>query len=267
MSRQDDFPPRWLDEGSDCAEAIRDVLRLTAQDDPSSEEFEKFGARVAPLFEPSPPGGGTGGGETGAAGSGGAGAGGSIAPAAAAASGGTTKFIAAVATGVALLGGAGLVVTQSGSGSAVREPRALVQRVKQPAPVAAPQSSAAAPAPSASKAPSGPPSARAPRFADAASRPSESELLRRAHDALRSGNGAAALKHVAEHRRSYPRGLLSQEREVVTIEALAQSGNRAAALSQGKAFLSRYPRSTHARRVRAVLGIPDDDANAGGGTK
>ena len=267
MSRQDDFPPRWLDERSDCPEAIRDVLRLTDRDDPTTEEFAKFGARVAPLFEPPPPGGGTGGGETGAAGSGSAGAGGSIAPAAAAAAGGTTKLSAVAATGVALLGGVGLVATQAGSGSAAREPRALVQRIEHRAPRAAPQPSAAAPTPSASEAPSGSLSARAPRPADAAPRPSESELLRRAHDALRSGNGAAALKHVAEHRRSYPSGLLSQEREVVTIEALAQSGNRAAALSQGKAFLSRYPGSTHARRVRAVLGIPDGDASAGGGTK
>ncbi len=82
-------------------------------------------------------------------------------------------------------------------------------------------------------------------------------MLERAHRALRSGQAAEALAITVEHARTYPRGVLSQEREVIAVEALARSGRRAEAEARGNAFIARFPGSSHARRLRAILGIAD----------
>ena len=68
--------------------------------------------------------------------------------------------------------------------------------------------------------------------------------------ALRSGNHGLALQLLEQARGRFPRGTLGQEREALMIEALAQSGARAAAEKRAVAFLRAYPKSPYAADVQ-----------------
>jgi hypothetical protein len=83
--------------------------------------------------------------------------------------------------------------------------------------------------------------------------PSESDLLGRAHAALRS-DPARALALADEHRRKFPNGVLVQEREVLSIEALERLGRHADAVSRADRFLRNFPGSAHRSKVNAVIG-------------
>jgi hypothetical protein len=83
--------------------------------------------------------------------------------------------------------------------------------------------------------------------------PGELELLEQARAAV-STQPATALQLIAQHRRLYPRSVMSQERELLEIEALLRSGNRAAAEQGARRFQQAYPRSLHHRRIDALLG-------------
>ena len=48
----------------------------------------------------------------------------------------------------------------------------------------------------------------------------------------------------------YPRSVLYQEREVLTIEALGATGASSAARQRAERFLKRYPNSPHAARLK-----------------
>ena len=50
-----------------------------------------------------------------------------------------------------------------------------------------------------------------------------------------------------------PRGILGQERTVLTIEALKKSGRGAAAAQRAAAFIEANPKSPYAERLRAYL--------------
>jgi hypothetical protein len=84
----------------------------------------------------------------------------------------------------------------------------------------------------------------------------ESRLVAAARDALRSGNAGRALSLLDQARRQFPRGTLAQEREALGIEALAASGQRAAAAERARRFLSAHPSSMHAARVRSFARLP-----------
>jgi hypothetical protein len=81
----------------------------------------------------------------------------------------------------------------------------------------------------------------------------ESRAIAAARDALRSGQFASALATLEETRLRYPNGILGQEREALTIEALVAADRRAEAEKRAAAFLRDHPESPHAARVRAVL--------------
>jgi hypothetical protein len=72
--------------------------------------------------------------------------------------------------------------------------------------------------------------------------------------ALRSGNYGLALGLLEQARGRFPRGALGQEREALMIEALAQSGARAAAEKRALAFLRAYPKSPYAVDVQRYTG-------------
>jgi hypothetical protein len=111
----------------------------------------------------------------------------------------------------------------------------------------------ASPAPEAagSAAPSG---GAEPTVTERASRlREESLLLGQARDALRGGNAGEALRLLEVSRTRFPDGMLGQEREALTIEALARGGNRAAASARAAAFVRAYPQSPHAQRVQAFV--------------
>jgi hypothetical protein len=93
-----------------------------------------------------------------------------------------------------------------------------------------------------------PGSAPAPSLAD------EVKAIQRAKTALSGGNPGGAIKELDAYRESFPRGRLSQEATVLRIEALAASGNQAAAQKLGEQFLKSNEKSPYAARVKSVLG-------------
>lgn len=84
------------------------------------------------------------------------------------------------------------------------------------------------------------------------SAPSEAALIEQAHREL-STNPSAALALTESHRKLYPQGILSQEREVVAIEALARLGKSRAAKQRVDGFRNAQPNSIHEPRIRGVL--------------
>lgn len=82
--------------------------------------------------------------------------------------------------------------------------------------------------------------------------PSETSLLREARTKLTS-DPAAALRLTREHARRFPDGALSQEREVIAIEALRRLGQSETATKRGTAFEQMYPDSAHRSKVEQTL--------------
>jgi hypothetical protein len=80
----------------------------------------------------------------------------------------------------------------------------------------------------------------------------EALVLARARTALRHGDLASAFAALEAARTQFKTGMLGEEREALTIELLAKSGQHAAARQRASAFLRAFPRSAHAERVRAA---------------
>jgi outer membrane protein assembly factor BamD (BamD/ComL family) len=79
-------------------------------------------------------------------------------------------------------------------------------------------------------------------------------MVSAARDALRAGDSASALSLLAKAQQRFGAGVLGQEREALTVEGLARSGQQAAAQSRGRAFLKNYANSPYAARIRALIG-------------
>jgi hypothetical protein len=108
-------------------------------------------------------------------------------------------------------------------------------------------------APSPAWAPVEPPSFEAPVRPPAAAI-EEAELVRRAREALRAGEWAAAGHELARAGVRFPQGMLLEEREALAVELLFRTGQRATATVRARAFLAAHPTSAHASRLRAFLG-------------
>ncbi len=80
----------------------------------------------------------------------------------------------------------------------------------------------------------------------------EAELVRRADQALRSGDSSGATRLLDEASQRFPGGVLGQEREVLAIEALARSGQGDAASARARAFLRAHPASPFASRLQPL---------------
>lgn len=77
----------------------------------------------------------------------------------------------------------------------------------------------------------------------------ESALLMQARAELRSGNPAAAGAALERLQAQFPKGMLAQEREVLTIEVLHARGNVEGAKRRAKAFIKAYPKSPHSQKL------------------
>lgn len=64
---------------------------------------------------------------------------------------------------------------------------------------------------------------------------------------------ARALELVNEHALTFPQGVFAEERDALTIEALARTGQRDQAERAAQAFTKRYPRSSYRDRVLRAL--------------
>ena len=94
---------------------------------------------------------------------------------------------------------------------------------------------------------------------DARPRPASSSQLREesiavldARSALRAGDATRSLTLLEQARVRFPRGALGQEREALTIQALARSGDHASARLRAEAFLRTHPQSPYVADVRLV---------------
>jgi hypothetical protein len=86
----------------------------------------------------------------------------------------------------------------------------------------------------------------------------ETASIEEARLALRSGDPARALRLLEECRRRFPAGVLGQERELLTIQALVSAVRGRETRERAAAFLRKYPRSPHAGEIRALgLGAPE----------
>jgi hypothetical protein len=131
-----------------------------------------------------------------------------------------------------------------------------------PSSLSSPPSPQMAPVTVAPPAASAPAAAAAPPAespAPAAARPSapapvdeEVRLLALAYAQLRAGQPALALATLSEQERRFPNGKLAESRQVARILALCDSGQRAAARSEGARFLAAHPGSPFSNRVRTA---------------
>jgi hypothetical protein len=81
----------------------------------------------------------------------------------------------------------------------------------------------------------------------------ESAAVQQARSQLASNNASGALSTLRQLDVDVPRGILGQERTVLTIEALKKSGQGAAAAQRAAAFIEANPKSPYAERLRAYL--------------
>jgi hypothetical protein len=80
----------------------------------------------------------------------------------------------------------------------------------------------------------------------------EIDVLQRASDALRA-SPATALALADDHARRFPRGVLSQEREVIAIEALVALGRPGEARDRAARLFADAPDTAHRPRIEALL--------------
>jgi len=81
----------------------------------------------------------------------------------------------------------------------------------------------------------------------------ESALLTDARAQLRSGNPAGAQASLDRLQAQFPKGVLTQEREVLSIEVLYARGNVEGAKRRAKAFVKAYPKSPHSAKLTRFL--------------
>lgn len=77
----------------------------------------------------------------------------------------------------------------------------------------------------------------------------EARLLREANEAIQNGQPGVALDRLAQHERSYPNGLLTEERAGQRVLALCAAGRDTEAKGLARSFLSHYPQSPYVSRV------------------
>jgi len=82
----------------------------------------------------------------------------------------------------------------------------------------------------------------------------ESSRLAEARTALRSGNPALAKRILLRLANELPKAALSQEREVLMIEALMAQGETASAQRRVRAFIAAHPNSPHSAQLTRFLG-------------
>jgi hypothetical protein len=164
---------------------------------------------------------------------------------------GTFLKISAAIVGVGIAGG-GLYVALSPEPTKVEVPSVVTAKLA-PAPnapaVDLPESTLPAPqAEPAAKRSSAP-----SRSVDSLAQ--EVLILSRASSELRAGRPAAALKALDEHQRSFPSGVLTQERTAARIQALCALGRTKEARSALERLARTSPNSPHEARARKACGF------------
>jgi outer membrane protein assembly factor BamD (BamD/ComL family) len=84
----------------------------------------------------------------------------------------------------------------------------------------------------------------------------ELKVLQPARAALARGDFSAALASIAEHRRRFPDGQLSEEREALRVQALSGLGRNEEATRAAAAFRKNFPGSVLISRMQALRPTP-----------
>ncbi|HYQ31564.1 MAG TPA: hypothetical protein VER04_30245 [Polyangiaceae bacterium] len=240
MSQADD-PARLADAPASSRSPLGELLASASRDVPSEEQLARLAAQLGPVLDGAP-------------------------GAPPATPGPSTLVKLAIATGtVALLVGAGLSLRRSAHQApalpAVTPSAPTSAAAPLPArpvsDVAAPPAPALQPAPSADDASStrtidkpGAESSKSP--ASPSKAPNEAALLEQARRAL-SSSPSYALQLANQHRARFPNGVLTQEREVIAIEALRRMHRNADADQRAAGFSKAFPGSAHQRMVDEVV--------------
>lgn len=138
---------------------------------------------------------------------------------------------------------------------AVPAPEAPRRAAPRPAPQRRPAPAAREVAPEPAEITQAPPAvvAPAPVVVDARRLAAEVAVLDRARAALRRGDASATLSLLDQHEREFADGALLAEAELVRIETLIVSGDAATARVRSRAFLTKFPQSPHAKRLRSLV--------------
>ncbi|GEM_PF-3958849 len=86
----------------------------------------------------------------------------------------------------------------------------------------------------------------------------EIKLLKKVHRVLRGGEPKRALRLAREHRRRFVRGALNEERVILEVEALCESGYRSRSRELARAQLAKKSRSPFRQRLRDACRSPDN---------
>jgi TolA-binding protein len=229
----------WLEDGDPALRVERSLLkRLNEQAPPAGSVDQGWAALAAEI--PALHGGGLAG---------------SSPVHAAHAAGGTgvvlaAKIVAGVAiAGGVLWGGSALLKPESASPSPHHE--LVIPAETPPAPRAPEAVTETSPEQAVAK--PEPPMAPAHPASSATTLVEEGRLLAKAHELVQSGQSQDALEVLRLSQARYPRSVLYQEREVLTIEALAATGAASSAKQRAERFLKRYPNSPHAGRLQRFV--------------
>lgn len=84
----------------------------------------------------------------------------------------------------------------------------------------------------------------------------ENALITQAQSALARGRAGEALTALRDHQRRFPSGRFVEEREAMTVQALARTGQTEQARARAERFYTRYPNSLLTRAVRAAVPAP-----------
>jgi hypothetical protein len=257
MTKSDGDPPR-LREDRSASLAMTAALRAEAADGPSHAQIARMSAALGLALPPasSPPPAAP------------------IAASSAASGAGLASWVGLSGIGIAIVATAALVVWTRSPRAA--EPRPARTRTMEAASAPAPQIAEApveapvlAPAPievapvrrrvrrarvqaPAADAPVVPTPVATPINDGEARLREETALVQRAEGWL-ARDPSAALRLANEHRQRFARGILSEEREVVAIDALLRLGRRDAAEQRAQLFFASHEGSLHARRIRRLL--------------
>ena len=98
----------------------------------------------------------------------------------------------------------------------------------------------------------GPALAHDPAPRPSASLADEQRTIEAARAALAHGDVAGARRALDAHDATYPGGAFAAEAELLRIDALARSGERARVAREAQAALARSPSSPYAARLRAL---------------
>jgi len=172
---------------------------------------------------------------------------------------GLAKLLTLSGIGVAVLAPVGILAWKKLDPPAARPAPSIVMKA---APAARPLENAVSPEPVLPSDPQPAPAAdvlvpKADARASASGALSaELGVLDVARGRLAAGDAKGALGVLDDYARTFPRGRLGIEAEVLRIDALAQSGDAQAAKRHAAAFLKRNPKSVLAPRVRRYLDEP-----------